>query len=107
MKKQRFLFVDGLRAIAALAVVLFHFLGAVHETAVDWIWPVFDNLLSYGHLGVDIFFVLSGFVLPFSIRNTGQTLGFLFLFRFGVRRSIRLDAKVLSSLDYYYFKISS
>jgi peptidoglycan/LPS O-acetylase OafA/YrhL len=89
VKKQRFLFVDGLRGIAALAVVLVHFREAVNETAGDWIWPVLEKLLSYGYLGVDVFFVISGFVISFSVRNAEHTPGFLF--RFGVRRSIRLD----------------
>ncbi len=89
VKKQRFLFVDGLRGVAALAVVLFHFRGAVNETAGDWIWPVFEKLFSYGYLGVDIFFVISGLVIPLSVRNAKHTPGFLL--RFAVRRSIRLD----------------
>ena len=89
MKKQRFLFVDGLRGFAALAVVLFHLLIAVNQTAGDWIWPVFEKLFSYGHLGVDMFFVISGFVIRLSVRNAEHTLGYLF--RFAVRRSIRLD----------------
>ena len=37
----------------------------------------------------DIFFVISGFVIPFSVRNVKHTPGFLL--RFAVRRSIRLD----------------
>jgi len=89
VKKQRFLFVDGLRGIAALAVVLYHFLEAVSQTAEDWIWPVFEQLFSYGYLGVDIFFVISGFVIPLSVRNAEHTPGFLL--RFAIRRSIRLD----------------
>jgi peptidoglycan/LPS O-acetylase OafA/YrhL len=87
--KPRFLFVDGLRGIAALAVVLFHFRGAINETASEWASPIIELLLSYGYLGVDIFFVISGFVISYSIRNARHTPGFLF--RFGVRRSIRLD----------------
>jgi peptidoglycan/LPS O-acetylase OafA/YrhL len=47
---RRFPALDGLRAIAALMVVMFHFGGT------DWRW------LS-GHSGVHIFFVLSGFLI--------------------------------------------
>jgi peptidoglycan/LPS O-acetylase OafA/YrhL len=89
VKKQRFLFVDGLRGIAAISVVWHHFREAVNESASHWIEPVVEQVLSYGYLGVDIFFVISGFVISFSVRNAEHTLGFLF--RFGVRRSIRLD----------------
>ena len=40
--------IQGLRAIAVMAVVLFHF------------WP---NYLSGGYVGVDVFFVISGFLI--------------------------------------------
>lgn len=47
--KQRFAVLDGLRGVAALVVVLYHFGGRP--------WP------PHGYLAVDFFFVLSGFVL--------------------------------------------
>ncbi|EGY02754.1 O-antigen acetylase [Nitrospirillum viridazoti Y2] len=47
-------YVQGLRAIAIIAVVLFHF-GATN--------------LSGGFVGVDIFFVISGFLISLSINN--------------------------------------
>ena len=40
--------IDGLRAIAVLSVVIFHF---------------FPNILPNGYLGVDIFFVISGYLI--------------------------------------------
>jgi len=52
---------DGIRGIAILAVLLFHFItpenrdGLVNSTVV-WVF-------SYGALGVDLFFVLSGFLI--------------------------------------------
>ena len=47
----------GLRGIAALYVVLFHFFIGQHFT------NPFTTLLAHGYLAVDIFFVLSGFVM--------------------------------------------
>ncbi|GMT30918.1 hypothetical protein PFISCL1PPCAC_22215, partial [Pristionchus fissidentatus] len=40
--------IQGLRAWAVISVVIFHF---------------FPNLLPYGYLGVDVFFVLSGYLI--------------------------------------------
>ena len=45
--------------------------------------------LSRGYLGVQVFFVLSGFVIAFSQRDTFVTLRYLG--NFALRRSLRLD----------------
>ena len=52
---------DGIRGIAILAVLLFHFIvpenrDGLVNSAVSWVF-------SYGALGVDLFFVLSGFLI--------------------------------------------
>ena len=90
----RYLFLDELRGIAALMVVLFHFyseqtnspihepLKAIFPAAIDW-------ALTYGYLGVQVFFVLSGFVIVNSLHRTWITPGYSA--NFAVRRSIRLD----------------
>ncbi|RJQ77415.1 acyltransferase [Pseudonocardiaceae bacterium YIM PH 21723] len=52
----------GLRAIAAMWVVVFH----LHFTPADpyaKYWAPFSPLIKSGHLGVDLFYVLSGFVI--------------------------------------------
>ncbi len=55
----------GLRIVAALWVVAFHFhftpMAGV-ETVNDWLGP----LITQGALGVDLFFVLSGFVIAWT-----------------------------------------
>lgn len=68
--------IDGLRALAVMAVVIGHFSSA---------------LLPSGHLGVDVFFVISGYVVSSSLNNTGRNEGLLeFLGRFYARRIMRL-----------------
>ncbi len=57
----KLLSVDILRGIAALAVCFFHLTGSSglsKNTA---------NLGKYGFLGVEIFFVISGFIIPYSM----------------------------------------
>ncbi len=67
--------IDGLRGIAVLFVLIFH---------LD------SNLLPNGYLGVDIFFVISGFVIARSLSKSieGPLLKTLKLFYF--RRVVRL-----------------
>lgn len=56
----RFLYVDGLRELAALAVVLFHAHAGAH---LDRLPAVVGEILEHGDLGVPVFFTLSGFVI--------------------------------------------
>ena len=87
--ERRFLLIDGLRGVAALAVVFYHFHEAISRSAERWLPAAADVLFRRGYLGVDVFFVISGFVIAYSILNGDFTPNYLF--RFWLRRSIRLD----------------
>src|SRR6476620_6854887 len=53
---------DGLRGVAILAVMIHHFGGGVaHGGAGIELW--FSRLVGTGWCGVDLFFVLSGFLI--------------------------------------------
>jgi peptidoglycan/LPS O-acetylase OafA/YrhL len=74
----------GIRSLAALWVALFHFRPYDVE-AFPQSWPLLP-LANVGHLGVDLFFVLSGFILTFThldrmVDGWGprKMLGFLWL----------------------------
>ncbi len=67
--------VQGLRAIAVLAVVLYHF------------WP---GRLSGGYVGVDIFFVISGFLITAHLARELNATGRVNLGQFWARRARRL-----------------
>ena len=61
---------DLLRLVAALAVVLFHYgyAGAARgATAV--VFPEIAGIAKYGFIGVELFFVISGFVIAASARG--------------------------------------
>lgn len=87
--KGRLATIDGLRGIAALAVTLFHLREATHLSFPGWSPPVLDDVFRFGYLGVDIFFVLSGFVIAFGLTGREVTAGYFG--RFVLRRSLRLD----------------
>lgn len=90
----RFLFIDGLRGVAALCVAIFHFQHPWQaqdiQTQLDATLPRWArdgaHFLEYG---VEVFFVLSGFVIAHSL--WGQRITPRFAGNFALRRSIRLD----------------
>lgn len=88
----RVLSVEVLRAFAALSVACFHFVGANPATPDGW----FKYLMSYGHYGVQIFFVISGFVLPLSMHDSGYKIRYFF--HFMAKRLLRLEPTYLVSL---------
>ena len=77
--------IDALRGIAALVVVFYHLSDAAGVRGI----PVIGPMMSHGNLGVEIFFVISGFVIAYSVRNAEHTASFLG--RFALRRALRLD----------------
>lgn len=65
--------IDGLRFIAIISVVLFHLYGFISEKdssvySMDYNFDFIANFLKNGNFGVELFFVLSGFILglPFA-----------------------------------------
>ena len=66
--KQHFEILDGLRGIAALAVVIFHFM--------EWVFTDFSkNFIAHGFLAVDFFFCLSGFVIGYAYDDRIRKMG--------------------------------
>lgn len=67
--------IDGLRGLAVLTVVIYHFLG---------------DLLPGGYLGVDLFFVLSGFLITSLLIREATVTGRINLKNFWLRRVRRI-----------------
>ena len=68
--------IDALRGMAALAVVLYHYVGFIPlmRIPVGPIGSVVVTLTQYGYLGVQIFFVLSGYVIAMTASGYTFTL---------------------------------
>lgn len=83
--RQHYQVLDGLRGIAAIAVVIFHFM----EIAVP---DPNNNFIVHAYLAVDFFFCLSGFVIAYAYDNRLRDLGFATFFKL---RLIRLHPLVI------------
>ena len=60
--------IDGLRGIAAAMVTWFHMTNTYSEDS----WVRASG--TFGFLGVEIFFVISGFIIPWSMNRAGYTI---------------------------------
>ena len=85
----RFEFIDGLRGLAAIMVAIGHLADAAADRHPEILGPGIAELASLGRHGVQIFFVLSGFVIAHSV--TGGDYSFRYFGRFAARRFVRLD----------------
>lgn len=77
---KRFGALDGLRAVSVVAVIWQHTAG-FNQT---------DGILSRGYLGVDCFFVISGFLITTLLLREHVSTGRVSLKRFYLRRSLRI-----------------
>jgi peptidoglycan/LPS O-acetylase OafA/YrhL len=83
--KQHFHILDGLRGVAALSVVTFHFM--------EWAFSDYSkDFIGHGFLAVDFFFCLSGFVIGYAYDDRIGKMGVLEFFK---SRIIRLHPLVI------------
>lgn len=83
--RPHFQVLDGLRGIAAFAVVLFHFMEWIYSNPAE-------NFIGHGFLAVDFFFCLSGFVIGYAYDERLRDIGVMQFFK---RRLIRLQPMVV------------
>lgn len=84
---------DSLRAFAALSVCFYHFVCTTTDyIKTDWIL----NIFSIGKYGVQLFFVISGFVIPWAMYNAG--FEFKNFFTFLLKRLARLEPPYFFSI---------
>lgn len=82
--------VDHLRGLAALAVAWFH----LTNTYQNWI----EATGRFGWLGVEAFFVISGFIIPYSIKATFPNYQLSDYPNFILRRLVRLEPPYIVSI---------
>ena len=86
-----------LRGVAAFIVLMVHNLGWYSLPGIDLLIHAVDRVSDMGQVGVTIFFVISGFVLPLSL-----TKGYVLrdFHRFIARRFVRLEPTYIASLTF-------
>src|SRR5579872_6668263 len=80
----RLVFVDYLRGLAALSVAWFHLTNSYNPASLARLSG------SYGWLGVEVFFVISGFIIPWSMKPFRIT-SISSYWQFLARRAIRVE----------------
>jgi len=79
---------DGIRGIAIALVLLVHFVGPIHSAPGHPLQDLIVKLAGYGTLGIDLFFVLSGFLITGILLKTKP--GSRFFRNFYIRRTLRI-----------------
>lgn len=100
--KQRHSELDAIRGIAALMVVLFHYTvryGQIYEYSID---PAFS--FELGKYGVQLFFIVSGFVIFLTLDKTVNSVDFI-VSRFSRLYPAYWVAVILTFLVVYTFSL--
>ncbi|MCU3986863.1 acyltransferase family protein [Enterobacter mori] len=92
---QKFVSLQYLRAFAAIFVVLFHFRNSYN--GLFGIRDFGDILFQHGKMGVDIFFIISGFIIAMSTENNSSKLSYV------VKRIFRIwPVYILACVTMFY-----
>jgi len=82
-RQERVAELDGIRALAILLVVIWHYLGAIGgPDSTQW------KMFIFGRTGVDLFFVLSGYLITGILLNNATASNYFSTFY--ARRSFRI-----------------
>jgi peptidoglycan/LPS O-acetylase OafA/YrhL len=92
--KRYFNSLNFLRGVAALAVCFYHFACGNVDYLKDT--NIIKIMSQYGHWGVEVFFVISGFIIPYSMYIKGYTIKNWK--EFLIKRTIRIEPPYLLNI---------
>lgn len=88
--KQRLLYLDSARGLAAISVITFHFLFAVFGSQLKSQYSSVSHFFWYGEADVIFFFIHSGFILAYSYAGKDAKLSPKYYIRFLLERIFRI-----------------
>jgi peptidoglycan/LPS O-acetylase OafA/YrhL len=90
---------DTLRILAALAVVLAHSIPLTYGPAtLDLLWPASRHQATFGYLAIQVFFIISGYLITGSYLNSARPDSDLAARRFVRARFLRLVPALIVTL---------
>lgn len=92
--------IDTWRGLAAMMVCIYHF--SMHRDDSGYLFDETSPIRragAYGYLGVYIFFVISGFLIPLSMRQGGY--GYRKIGKFLAKRSLRIEPPYIMAVGVY------
>jgi peptidoglycan/LPS O-acetylase OafA/YrhL len=92
---------DGIRGIAALMIMIFHFFPNNHFYSNNHYLQLLQKTLIFGQTGVDLFFVLSGFLITRILFQNLESSNYFSSFYY--RRSLRIFPLYYGFLIVYNF----
>ncbi|AZB27035.1 acyltransferase [Chryseobacterium bernardetii] len=94
-RSERFYGLDHLRSLAIVMVLLFHYRSFKHP---EWV----DTIGRFGWTGVDLFFVLSGFLISGQLFQEMSSKGSISLKSFYIKRFFRIIPSYFFTLFLYF-----
>jgi hypothetical protein len=109
MTKTRLDYIDGLRGIAVSAVFVQHVADYVMERAPgrsSVLRMIFVDSFDSGRFGIALFFLISGFVIPFSFRRPSAVLRFIITRFFRLYPAYWLSLATAIIVLYTFFSVN-
>jgi len=94
LQQNNFIYFDGLRALSIISVIVFH---AAPRFSVE------NSFTRIGHVGVDLFFVISGFLISSLLIREKRATGRINLRYFYARRALRIFPLYFGLLFFHLF----
>jgi peptidoglycan/LPS O-acetylase OafA/YrhL len=106
MTSQRLSALDGLRGVAILLVMGFHYFyhleSFYYKSTLYPYGETFSNVVifKYGYMGVELFFIISGFVIAMTLESSKSLLDFV------IRRFVRIWPALIVSAIITFFLLN-